>query len=142
MFVLSPRWGALAGRFGPRLFMSLGPIVASVGFLLMQRIHSPIAYDTELLPALIIFALGLSMTVSPLTSAVLRDVDKKHEGIASAVNNAISRIAGLITIAIVGVIVGTKLTLSGFHSVVAFTAVLLFFGGLISFIGIRNTGSS
>ncbi|MEI9914105.1 MAG: MFS transporter [Candidatus Saccharibacteria bacterium] len=139
MFGLSPRWGALASKFGPRLFMIVGPMVAAAGFLLMRRVGDPVSYTTQLLPAVILFAIGLSMTVSPLTSAVLRDVDKKENGIASAVNNAISRIAGLITIAVVGVLVGTTLTLNGFHTVIIFTAVLLFCGGIISLIGIRNS---
>jgi hypothetical protein len=78
------------------------------------------------------------MTVAPLTSAVLGDIEKSHSGIASAINNAISRIAGLIAIAVVGVIVGTTITLNGFHHAIIVTAILLYFGGLLSLLGIRN----
>jgi hypothetical protein len=78
------------------------------------------------------------MTVAPLTSAVLGDIEKSHSGIASAVNNAISRVAGLVAIAIIGVIVGRNIDLNGFHHAITFTAGLLIVGGVVSAIGIRN----
>lgn len=138
MFVLSPRFGALAGKFGPRFFMTIGPIVGAIGFLMMHSLGSHIDYWTQLLPAIIVFGLGLSMTVAPLTSAVLGAIESEQAGIGSAVNNAVSRIAGLIGIACVGLFVGTNLNLQGFHNGVVAMAGLLFFGGIISFIGIRN----
>lgn len=138
MFLLSPRFGSLAGKYGPRLFMSVGPLIAACGFLYVHRMPAHPDYWTQLMPGLILFAIGLSMTVAPLTSAVLADVGKLHAGIASAVNNAISRIAGLIMIAIVGVIVGANLNLAGFHRAILVTAILVAFGGVISAIGIRN----
>jgi len=138
MFLLSPRIGALAGKYGPRFFMAVGPLTAGVGFLLMLRVQSHTVYWTQLLPGVLIFAVGLSMTVAPLTSAVLGDVEKHNAGIASAVNNAVARIAGLIAIAVVGVIVGTSLDLSGFRRALAVTAGLMAVGGIISAIGIRN----
>jgi len=138
MFLLSPRFGALAGKHGPRLFMAIGPIIAGVGFLLMLRITSHVRYWSDLLPGLLVFALGLSMTVAPLTSAVLADVETQQAGIASAVNNAVARIAGLITIAVAGVIVGTTLDLNGFRHAILVTAVLVVVGGIISAVGIRN----
>jgi EmrB/QacA subfamily drug resistance transporter len=82
MFVLSPRFGALAGKFGPRWFMAIGPVIAAGGFLLMLRVQHHIDYITQLLPGVLVFALGLSATVAPLTSAVLGDVNAKHAGIA------------------------------------------------------------
>jgi len=101
MFVLSRRFGALADRFGPRLFMGGGPLVAAAGLLLFQRAGVRVDYLSEVLPPLLIFALGLAMTVAPLTAAVL--AGSEHEaGIASGVNNAIARVAGLLGTAAVG----------------------------------------
>ena len=138
MFLLSPRFGKLAGKFGPRLFMSAGPIIGGCGFLLMLRVGAKVDYPTQLLPGVLVFALGLSMTVAPLTAAVLGSIEKSHSGIASAVNNAIARIAGLVAIAVIGVIVGNKLNLAGFHQAITFTAILLMVGGLVSLVGIKN----
>jgi EmrB/QacA subfamily drug resistance transporter len=101
MFVLSRRFGALADRFGPRLFMGGGPLVAACGLLLFQRVGLRVGYRSEVLPALLVFALGLSMTVAPLTAAVL--AGSEHEaGVASGVNNAVARVAGLLGTASVG----------------------------------------
>jgi EmrB/QacA subfamily drug resistance transporter len=138
MFVLSPRFGAQAGKYGPRLFMTLGPIIAGLGFLTMVRVNTPVQYWSELFPGVLIFGLGLSMTVAPLTSAVLGSISSDHAGIASAINNAISRIAGLVAIASIGIITGTAITVSSFHDGVIAMAVLLIIGGLTSAIGIRN----
>jgi EmrB/QacA subfamily drug resistance transporter len=137
MFVLSPRFGALAGRFGPRWFMTAGPIVAAVGFLLMLSVNARVDYWTQLLPGVLLFGLGLSMTVAPLTSAVLGSIKPEHAGIGSAVNNAIARIAGLVAVAAIGVVVGS-LDLAGFRRGIAVMAVLLVLGGAISAVGIRG----
>jgi MFS family permease len=101
MFVLSRRFGALADRFGPRLFMGAGPLVAAVGLLLFQRVGLRVGYLSEVLPGLLVFALGLSMTVAPLTAAVLAGAEHQA-GIASGVNNAVARVAGLLGTAAVG----------------------------------------
>jgi EmrB/QacA subfamily drug resistance transporter len=101
MFVLSRRFGALADRFGPRFFMGAGPLVAAGGLLLFQLIGLKVDYVSEVLPGLLLFALGLSMTVAPLTAAVLQGAEKEA-GIASGVNNAIARVAGLLGTAAVG----------------------------------------
>jgi EmrB/QacA subfamily drug resistance transporter len=138
MFFLSPRMGALAGRFGPRLFMTAGPIIAGFGFLLMLRVSESVQYWTQLLPGVLLFSVGLSMTVAPLTSAVLADVDTTRAGIASAVNNAVSRIAGLIAIAFTSVIIGSQIDLAGFKQAITVTACLMAAGGLVSWFGIRN----
>jgi MFS family permease len=138
MFLLSPRFGALAGKYGPRFFMTSGPLLAGVGFLLMLLTKSHVVYWSQLLPGVIVFAVGLSMTVAPLTAAVLGDVETYQAGIASAVNNAVSRIAGLITIAVAGIIVGSHLDLNGFHRAIIITALLVMVGGIVSAIGIRN----
>ena len=101
MFALSRRFGALADRFGPRLFMGGGPLLAACGLLLLQRVGVQADYVSEMLPGLLVFALGLSMTVAPLTAAVLAGAEHQA-GIASGVNNAIARVAGLLGTASVG----------------------------------------
>jgi EmrB/QacA subfamily drug resistance transporter len=110
MFLLSKRMGKLADRFGPRLFMGLGPLIAAIGMAMMLRLEAHVQYVTELLPALLIFAIGLSATVAPLTATVLADADESNAGIASGVNNAIARIAGLMAIAAIGAIVSVQFT--------------------------------
>ena len=109
MFALSRRFGALADRYGPRLFMGGGPLLGAVGILLLLRVGEHTSYLTDLLPAMLIFALGLSITVAPLTATVLADVDESDAGIASAINNAIARVAGLVGISVIGVIVAGTL---------------------------------
>jgi len=105
MFFLAARFGRLADRIGPRLFMGLGPLVSALGLVLMLRLDAAVDYWSDLLPALVVFALGLSLTVAPLTATVLADADERNAGIASAVNNAIARVAGLVAIAAIGALV-------------------------------------
>jgi EmrB/QacA subfamily drug resistance transporter len=105
MFLLSARFGRFADRSGPRLLMGAGPLIGAAGILLMLRLDADVDYATDLLPALLLFALGLSMTVAPLTATVLADADEHNAGVASGVNNAIARVSGLIAIAAVGAIV-------------------------------------
>jgi EmrB/QacA subfamily drug resistance transporter len=109
MFALSGRFGALADRHGPRLFLAAGPLIAAAGLLLMQRVDAGADYVSQLLPALFVFALGLSMTVAPLTATVLADADESNAGIASAVNNAVARVAGLLAIAAIGAAVSAHI---------------------------------
>ncbi len=108
MFALSKRFGALADRFGPRFFMGVGPLVAAAGLLSFQRIGVHVDYVSDVLPGILIFSLGLSMTVAPLTAAVLAGVDTGQAGIASAVNNATARVAGLLGTAAVGAAVAAS----------------------------------
>jgi EmrB/QacA subfamily drug resistance transporter len=108
MFALSMRFGALADRFGPRFFMGVGPLVAAVGLAFFLGLDADVDYLTDLLPGLLIFALGLSMTVAPLTATVLADADEHNAGIASGVNNAIARVASLIAIAAIGAVVASS----------------------------------
>jgi EmrB/QacA subfamily drug resistance transporter len=108
MFVLSSRFGALADRFGPRLFMGGGPLVAALGLALIGRLDREVDYLGDLLPGLLLFAIGLSMTVAPLTATVLADADEHNAGVASGVNNAIARVAGLVAVAAVGAIVAAQ----------------------------------
>jgi EmrB/QacA subfamily drug resistance transporter len=108
MLLLSMRFGALADKYGPRFFMGVGPLVAAVGIALLLRLDADVNYFVDLLPAMLIFALGLSMTVAPLTATVLSDADEHNAGIASGVNNAIARVAALVTIAAVGTVVAAQ----------------------------------
>jgi len=106
------------------------------------------SFLTDLLPALIVFSLGLAMTVAPLTAAVLADADETDAGIASAINNAIARVAGLVGISVIGVVVASKLTgdtfaanaesVRAFHEAVAICAVLVAVGGIAAAFGITN----
>ncbi|QHC59229.1 MFS transporter [Rathayibacter sp. VKM Ac-2760] len=138
LLLLSQVAGSLSARFGPRLFMGVGPLVAGVGFLLLAGVRPPADYATQLLPGILLFGLGLAITVAPLTSTILGAVDSRHSGVGSAVNNAVSRIAGLIAIAATSLIVGDSLDAEGFTRAAIATAVLLFAGGLVSLLGIRN----
>ena len=138
MFFLSSRFGVLSGTYGPRLFMAIGPILAGCGALLMLRVRLPTEYFTQILPGIIVFGLGLSMTVAPLTSAILGSIKSSQAGIGSAINNAVSRIAGLIAIAAIGIFIDSDVSLAGFHIGITLCAGLLIFGGIISWIGITN----
>jgi EmrB/QacA subfamily drug resistance transporter len=139
LFLFSKRFGALADRLGPRPFMTAGPIVAAAGVMyLIATIDESPALLVDILPGTTIFALGLAMLVSPLTAAVLADADERNAGIASGVNNAVARVAGLLATAAVGTIVGGTLDLGGLRTALAGTTVLLVLGGLIGLWAIRN----
>jgi EmrB/QacA subfamily drug resistance transporter len=138
MLLLSGLFGGLAGRFGPRLFMAVGPVVAAAGFLWLLMMGTDVDYWTTLLPAVLLFGVGLSITVAPLTSAILGAIHPEQAGIASAVNNAVSRIAGLLAVAAAGMIIGGTLDEAGLHRAMIAAAVLLLVGGVVSAIGIQN----
>ena len=147
LFVLSPKFGALAGKHGPRLFMAAGPIIGGLGLLSLLRVDAPINYWTQMFPGILVFSLGLSMTVAPLTAAILGDIDSRNAGVGSAINNAVARIAGLIAIALLGLVIGANpfapvcgqdFAINAFHKGVIAMSVLLLIGGIISAIGIQN----
>jgi EmrB/QacA subfamily drug resistance transporter len=148
MFALSRRFGALADRFGPRIFMGAGPLVAAAGLLPLLKLGEHVSYLTELLPGVLLFSVGLTLTVAPLTATVLADVDQADAGIASAVNNAVARIASLIGISLVGILAARILvgdtfaanheSVRAFHDVVTICIVLLVGGGVTGAIGIVN----
>ena len=94
MFFLSPRFGRIASGTGPRLPMCVGPIVGGIGLILLLRVGADPDYVADVLPAILVFGLGLSATVAPLTATVLDSVEERHVGIASGVNNGVSRVAG------------------------------------------------
>jgi hypothetical protein len=104
MFALSSRFGALADRFGPRVFMGGGPLIAGAGMLMLLTFGVHVDYLTEVLPGILLFSLGLSITVAPLTAAILAGIDQAEAGIGSAVNNAVARVAGLIATVAIGAI--------------------------------------
>jgi EmrB/QacA subfamily drug resistance transporter len=108
LFLLARRFGALADRLGPRLFMGIGPIVAGAGLLVLARLGTHPSYLAEVLPGVAVFGLGMSITVAPLTATVLSAAPAAHSGIASGVNNAISRVAGLTAIAAGGAAVSGR----------------------------------
>jgi hypothetical protein len=112
MFVLSSRFGALADRYGPRFFMGVGPLVAGSGLLLLMTVGVHVTYATQVLPGLLLFSLGLAMTVAPLTAAILAGVDEQEAGIASGVNNAVARVAGLIATVALGALVAAQVSSS------------------------------
>jgi EmrB/QacA subfamily drug resistance transporter len=112
IFALSRFSGRLADRFGPRAFMGGGPLLAAAGLALLQRVDATPDYVGEILPALVVFALGLALTVAPLTATVLADADQRNAGVASGVNNAVARVAGLLGIAAIGAIVAAQFTTS------------------------------
>lgn len=135
---LSSWFGSLAGRYGPRWFMALGPAGAGLGYFLMVSSQLPVNYWNQLLPGIILFGAGLSATVAPLTAAILGSISEQQSGIGSAVNNAVARVSGLVGIAFVGLIAGKQLNLDGFHRVLIATGILLVIGGAVSALGIRN----
>ena len=141
MFFLSPRTGRLSMQHGPRLFMAVGPVVAGVAVLWFMRLPARLDYWIDLFPALLVFAAGLSLTVAPLTTTVLADAGAGDAGVASGVNNAVARVAGLLAVAVLGIAAaggGDHLTEHGFHLTMTVVAVLLMCGGLIGAVGIRN----
>ena len=141
LFLLSRVAGRYSMRYGPRWFMAAGPVVAGVSVLALARLPTDLAYATDLLPSLLAFAVGLALTVAPLTTTVLSEAGAGDAGIASGVNNAVARVAGLIAIAVIGVVAaggGNHLTAHGFHVAMLVTAGLLLAGGVIGAAGIRN----
>ncbi len=141
MFFVSPRTGRLSMQHGPRLFMALGPVLAGASVLALARLPAHPDYWVDLLPALLAFAAGLSLTVAPLTTTVLSDARAGDAGVASGVNNAVARIAGLVAVAVLGIAAaggGDRLTAHGFHTAMLVVAGLLVCGGLIGAVGIRN----
>lgn len=146
MLLLSSRSGALAARIGPRLQMSVGPVVVGLGFALLTRVDESGTYLTEVLPAVSVFGLGLAITVAPLTATVLAAVPARHAGIASAVNNDVARAASLIAVAVFPALAGIsgdaylhpELFSAGFHTASLIAAALCIAAGLLSAATLRT----
>jgi EmrB/QacA subfamily drug resistance transporter len=157
LFLLSPRFGRFASSVGPRLPMTAGPILAGLGLLLLLRIDAGAAYLPDVLPGVLVFSLGLAATVAPLTATVLDSVEERHVGVASGVNNGISRVAGLLAIAVLGAVISAKFgadargdgsnpltasapeaSTSAFHLGIAIAALLMVAGGIVSWLGIED----
>jgi EmrB/QacA subfamily drug resistance transporter len=145
MLLLSPRMGQLSQRIGPRIPMTVGPLVVAAGTLLLVRATPGHSYIEGVLPGVVVFGLGLAITVGPLTGTVLASVDERHVGVASGVNNAASRVAGLVTVALLPEIthMGARLNgrgvSTGFHEAMVVCAVIAAVGGLIAFLSIHSS---
>ncbi len=158
LFVLSPRFGRIASGVGPRAPMCAGPIVGGIGLILLLRVGAEPSYLGEVLPAIVVFGLGLSATVAPLTATVLDSVEERHVGIASGVNNGISRVAGLLAIAVLGAVISAKFgaavggdpgsnpltaaqpeaSTDAFHLGILIAGLLMIAGGIVAGLGIQN----
>jgi EmrB/QacA subfamily drug resistance transporter len=146
MLVLSARMGALAQRIGPQLPMTIGPLLCAVGIALMTRIDKNTSYLVDVLPPVIAFGLGLSLTVAPLTATVLAAASDRHAGLASGVNNAVARVAGLLAVAVLPLIAGLSgeaytnpaLLQPAFRTAMWVCAGLLVAGGVLSALFVRR----
>lgn len=146
MLLLSSRAGALSQRIGPRLPMALGPVIMAGGVLLLLRAGPAAAYLLDVLPGVVVFGLGLSLTVAPLTTTVLDAAPAHHAGIASGVNNSVARVAGLLAVAVLPVVIGLQSDDytdpaafdTAFRRAVWICAALLVLGGAISWTMIRR----
>jgi EmrB/QacA subfamily drug resistance transporter len=146
MLALSARSAALAARIGPRLQMTVGPLVIAAGLLLFTRVQGGGDYLTQVLPAVLVFGFGLAINVAPLTATALSAAPAEHAGIASAVNNDVARAASLIAVAVLPPLAGitgdvylhpAALT-SGFHTAVLIAAAVAAAGGVLAAATIRN----
>jgi EmrB/QacA subfamily drug resistance transporter len=146
MLLLSARSGSLASRIGPRLQMSVGPIVVGAGLGLLAGTTADASYVSGVLPAVLVFGLGLAITVAPLTATALGSAPVEHAGMAAAVNSDVARVGGLIAVAVLPAMAGisgmsylhpAELS-SGFHRAVLIAALTCVAGGLIAAAGIRN----
>jgi MFS family permease len=147
LILLSSQAGALAQRIGPRLPMTLGPLLAALGLIMLAGIRSGDSYLLSVAPGVVVFGAGLTLTVAPLTAAVMAAVDAHHLGVGSAINNATARIGGLLAVAIVPALAGLTSASThlagvslndGFTASMRIAAVMLVVGGLIAALTIRR----
>jgi EmrB/QacA subfamily drug resistance transporter len=144
MLLFSARAGAWAQRIGPRLPMTIGPIIVGIGTALLARVDAGSSYWTTVFPAVVVLGGGLTITVAPLTAAVLGAIDDDHAGIGSAINNAISRIAGLLAVAVLPAVAGLagaggQLDLAhGFGRAMGISGALAASGGVLAWLTIRR----
>jgi sugar phosphate permease len=126
--------GALAGKYGPRLFMTVGPLLTALGMLILLSINRGDHYVSGIFPGLVLFGLGLAILVAPLTVTVMSSVDESESGIASGVNNAVSRVAGLIVIALLGIFGADK----SYRFTIILCSSLAALAGILSYLLIQN----
>jgi EmrB/QacA subfamily drug resistance transporter len=146
MLLFSARSGALAQRIGARIPLTVGPLVIALGMLLMAQIDPDASYLTSVFPAVVVFGLGLTLVVAPVTATVLAAADSRHSGIASGINNAVSRVAGLLAVAVLPLIAGLTgdaffdpaAMTSGFHTAMYVAAAMSALGGLIAWLMIDS----
>ena len=146
LLLLSARVGAVATRIGPRVPMTVGPALAGVAVLLMSRLGADASYVVDVLPAATLFGLGLALTVAPLTSTVLAAAPDRHAGLASGVNNAVARVAGLLAVAVLPLVAGLDgeayadpdLLLPAFRTAMTVCAGLLFAGAALAAVTVRT----
>jgi EmrB/QacA subfamily drug resistance transporter len=146
MLALSSRAGLLADRIGPRLPMTAGPLIMSAGLVLLGRVQPGDTYLGGVLPGVVVFGLGLTLTVAPLTATVLAAADARHAGVASGINNAISRGAGLIAVAVIPGLAGLTgdayrdpaVFAGGFRTAMMMSAAVAAAGGGLAWLLIRN----
>jgi EmrB/QacA subfamily drug resistance transporter len=145
MLLLSAWAGRVAQRIGPRLPMGIGPIVAGTGLALLARVGPDAAYATDVLPAVLVFGLGMAVTVAPLSVAVLGAAGEARAGIASAINNAVARVAALLAVAVIPVAAGIsgddylvpEAFDEGFRTGVLISAGLCMIGGVLALALVR-----
>ena len=146
MLTLSARAGALAQRIGPRIPLSVGPLVIALGLLLMTAIEPGDSYVSSVLPSLFVFGLGLALVVAPVTATVLAAADARHSGIASGINNAVSRVASLLAVAVLPLIAGLtgesfydpEALADGFQISMMVCAGLAVLGGILAWLTISD----
>jgi EmrB/QacA subfamily drug resistance transporter len=149
MLLFSARSGRLAARIGPRLPMSLGPIVAGVGLILLVRLDPGGSYWADVLPGVLVLAAGLALTVAPLTATVLAAASAERAGVASAVNNDVARIGGLLAVAVLPTAAGIASSdygrpgalAEGFQRAMVISGILCVIGGLVAWATIRRAGA-
>lgn len=133
--IMSPIVGGFAGRFGYRLLLGAGPIAVAAGFLLLLRVGLTANYWTDVFPAIVVLAAGLSCAVAPLTTAVLSSVDAQHTGSASGFNSAVARTGGLVATALLGSVLAAQgdLLIHAFHSAIVIAALASIVASLCAF---------
>ena len=150
MLGLSARSGALSERIGPRLPMTAGPVIMAGAMVLMARLNPGVHYLSGVFPAVTLFGLGLACTVAPLTATVLAAADVRHAGVASGVNNAVARVASLLSVALLPVLANIRGSdyrrpaefLPHFHTAMLLSAGLAVAGGVLAWLTISNEGRS
>jgi predicted MFS family arabinose efflux permease len=150
MLLLSPQSGRLATRIGPRLQMTIGPVLVAAGLFMLRRGTTDADYLTGVLPAVLIFALGLATTVAPLTTTALAALPEHEAGLASAVNNDVARLGNLIAVAVLPAAAGItgnaylhgNQLAPGFRLAMIIAASWCALGGVLAGFTIRNTGIS